>query len=74
MATTQTETRRLTTAFGWLAAALLALGACSDKLPPTTTPGSCRDQCETLNCPGGTHCTLSRNCAATCEPDPLSPK
>jgi len=58
------------------AMALLGAAACSNQgLPGVFAPSSCAaggDRCAALNCPMGTHCALTSNCAAFCEQEQLT--
>jgi hypothetical protein len=47
------------------------VGGCSGKLPAMGSPNSCGDQCASMSCLPDTHCTLSGNCTAHCDPDPV---
>jgi hypothetical protein len=42
--------------------------------PGTLKAGSCGEQCSTLSCPPGTHCTLTSNCTPFCQQDTLAPR
>ena len=58
-----------------VAAVSVGAGACGQGFPAALTPSSCRggpDRCGALNCPAGTHCTLTSSCAAICEQEQLT--
>jgi hypothetical protein len=58
-----------------LPALVLALtaaeGCASNPIPRPVSAASCGDQCASMNCPPGTHCTFTTSCTPRCEADPL---
>jgi len=65
---------------GLILAGLCLLGAAdctAPGLPSLVGPSSCGagagpDRCAALNCPPGTHCSLTSSCTAFCEQEQLS--
>ncbi|HVZ74290.1 MAG TPA: hypothetical protein VHJ20_18045 [Polyangia bacterium] len=49
-----------------LLAVTLALAGCTG-FPKPGRPQQCGDPCATMTCPDGMRCTVSGNCAPTCE-------
>lgn len=61
-----------------IASGFLGAAACTNQhLPAVFGPSACGtgagpDRCAALNCPPGTHCSLTGNCTAYCEQEQLS--